>query len=201
MKGCRPFSDAEVALVLEHLTGPYTLRDRALFLLGVRSGFRISELRSLRRCDLVTRSGIAERVSVARKNMKKKVEGRTVLIHPEAREALAMWMVQLYELGYMTPECFVFQSRTGRWSGTLKPNAAISRVQAYRLLSKACDAAHLSGKLGTHSMRKTFADKIYDRLGHDLIKTQRALGHKNINSTVSYLSFREEEIDEAILGL
>ncbi len=50
-------------------------------------------------------------------------------------------------------------------------------------------------------MRKTFADKIYDRLGHDLIKTQKALGHKNINSTVSYLSFREEEIDEAILGL
>ena len=194
MKGCRPFSDAEVALVLEHLTGPYALRDRALFLLGVRSGFRISELLSLRRCDIVTRSGIAERVSVARKNMKKKVEGRTVLIHPEAREALAMWMVQLYELGYMTPECFVFQSRTGG-------NAAISRVQAYRILSKACDTAELSGKLGTHSMRKTFADKIYDRLGHDLIKTQRALGHKNINSTVSYLSFREEEIDEAILGL
>jgi integrase len=194
MKGCRPFSDAEVVLVLQHLSGPFALRDRALFLLGVRSGFRISELLSLRRCDLVTRGGIAERVSVARKNMKKKVEGRTVLIHPEAREALAMWMVQLYELGYMTPECFVFQSRTG-------PNAAISRVQAYRLLSRACDNAGLSGKLGTHSMRKTFADKIYDRLGHDLIKTQRALGHKNINSTVSYLSFREEEIDEAILGL
>ena len=27
------------------------------------------------------------------------------------------------------------------------------------------------------------------------LETQRALGYKNINSTVSYLSFREEEID------
>ena len=57
------------------------------------------------------------------------------------------------------------------------------------------------GKLGTHSMRKTFADRIYDRLDGDLAKTQKALGHKNINSTVQYLSFREEEIDEAILAI
>jgi len=29
---------------------------------------------------------------------------------------------------------------------------------------------------------------------------QRAMGHKNINSTVAYLSFVEDEIDEAILA-
>jgi site-specific recombinase XerD len=50
-------------------------------------------------------------------------------------------------------------------------------------------------------MRKTFANKVYDALGHDLIKTQRALGHKNINSTACYLSFREEDIDAAILAI
>ena len=50
-------------------------------------------------------------------------------------------------------------------------------------------------------MRKSFANRIYEKLNHDLVKTKKALGHKNINSTVSYLSFREEEIDEAILAL
>ena len=194
MKGCRPLTEVEIALVLEHLRGPYAARDKALFLLGVKSGFRISELLSLRRGDVVSKAGIAARVTVARRHMKKKVEGRTVLLHPEARDALALWLVQLHELGYMTPECFVFQSRRGS-------NAPISRVQAYRLLSRAFDAAELSGKLGTHSMRKTFADKIYENLGRDLMKTQKALGHKNINSTVSYLSFKEEEIDDAILRL
>jgi site-specific recombinase XerD len=49
-------------------------------------------------------------------------------------------------------------------------------------------------------MRKTFARKVHERLGHDLVKTQRALGHKNINSTVAYLSFVEDEIDQAILA-
>ncbi|MDQ3308839.1 MAG: hypothetical protein M3497_01790 [Gemmatimonadota bacterium] len=50
-------------------------------------------------------------------------------------------------------------------------------------------------------MRKTFANKVHVLLGRDLVKTQRALGHKNVSSTVSYLSFLEEEIDEAILAL
>jgi integrase len=49
-------------------------------------------------------------------------------------------------------------------------------------------------------MRKTFANRMYDKLNHDLVRTQRALGHTNINSTVQYLSFREEEIDAAILA-
>jgi hypothetical protein len=41
---------------------------------------------------------------------------------------------------------------------------------------------------------------MYERLHRDLVKVQRAMGHKNINSTVAYLSFREEEIDAAILA-
>lgn len=58
----------------------------------------------------------------------------------------------------------------------------------------------LTGKVGTHAMRKTFATRVYHQLNHDLVKTQRAMGHKNINSTVAYLSFVEDEIDQAILA-
>jgi integrase len=58
----------------------------------------------------------------------------------------------------------------------------------------------LSGKLSTHAMRKTFANRMYDKLNRDLVKVQRAMGHANINSTAQYLSFREEEIGAAILA-
>ena len=94
----------------------------------------------------------------------------------------------------MTADAFIFQSKKGR-------NKPISRVHAWRILNEAYDANEMAGKLGTHSMRKTFADRVYDKLGRDLVKTQRALGHRNINSTVQYLSFREEEIDAAILAI
>ena len=194
MKGCRPLEEAEVQATLAALDGAYATRDRALFLLGVRSGFRISELLSLRLMDVTRHGKPLERVTVARKHMKKKVEGRTIVLHPEAKAALWEWLVELHALGYMTSDTFVFQSRKGR-------NAALSRVQAYRILQEAYERAGVSGSTGTHTMRKTFANRVYSRLNGDLIKTQKALGHRNINSTVSYLSFREEEIDEAILGM
>ena len=50
-------------------------------------------------------------------------------------------------------------------------------------------------------MRKTFANRVYEALDCDLVKTQMALGHKNVNSTVQYLSFKEEEIDRAIMTI
>jgi hypothetical protein len=49
-------------------------------------------------------------------------------------------------------------------------------------------------------MRKTFANRVYHQLNQDLVKTQRAMGHTHINSTVAYLSFVEAEIDAAILA-
>ncbi len=194
MKGCRPLEELEVEAVLAAFDGPYADRDRALFLLGVKSGFRISELLSLRLLDVMRAGRLLDRVAVARCNMKKKVEGRSVLLHPGAKEALGVWIEQLRTSGYMTSDTFVFQSRKGR-------NAAMSRVQAYRVLQEAYERAGVEGHTGTHSMRKTFANNVHEKLGRDILKTQKALGHKNINSTVSYLSFREEEIDEAILGL
>jgi integrase len=48
MPGCRPLTDDEVDLVLQSFGGRYALRDRALFCLGIYTGFRITELLSLR---------------------------------------------------------------------------------------------------------------------------------------------------------
>ncbi len=48
MRGTRPLTDEEIEIVSGSFSGRFELRDRALFLLGVKSGFRISELLSLR---------------------------------------------------------------------------------------------------------------------------------------------------------
>ena len=44
MKGCRPLDEKEIETVSQGFSGEHAARDRALFLLGVKSGFRISEL-------------------------------------------------------------------------------------------------------------------------------------------------------------
>lgn len=193
MKGCRPLTDLEVKRVAASFKGGHSKRDRAMFLLGVRSGFRISEILSLRIADFMHGGQIADRVSVSRRFMKGKTEGRSVALHPEVRAALGAWVADLRKSGPLALDAFVFQSRKG-------DNRPISRVQAWRLLHARFEALGMSGKLGTHSLRKTFAAGVYSRLCFDLVRTRAAMGHRSIASTVAYLSFRESDVDAAVLA-
>ena len=94
MRGCRPLTESEVSKVSRSFEGRYADRDRALFILGVRSGLRISELLSLELRDVLSpRGGLLERVSVRRKYTKGKTEGRSVVLHPDAKKALAKWLL------------------------------------------------------------------------------------------------------------
>jgi integrase len=105
---------------------------------------------------------------------------------------LEEWLDELESLDLIEPEVPLFLSRK-----SLRP---ISRQQAWRVLRAAYLAAGIYGPdfaLGTHSMRKTYADRMYSHYG-DIFKVQKALGHASPASTVSYLSFLEEEQREAV---
>jgi integrase len=194
MKGCRSLSDEEIQRVVVSFRGKNALRDRCLVVLGIKSGFRISELLSLKVGSIWQLGQVVERVTVDRASCKGKREGRTVLLHPEAKAAVEALLVVLRKRVTFGPQTYLFQSQKG-------PNKPLSRVGAWLVLKKAFAKTQVSGKTGTHCLRKTFADRIYGRLGNDLIKTQRAMGHRNIQSTISYLGFRESEIDAAIMEI
>jgi integrase len=193
VKGCRPFKDAEVLAVLEELSrNRYAARDRALFVLGLRAGFRISELLSLKIGDIIQNGNCVEDVTVQRRHMKKKRESRSVPLHPEAQAALLIQIGELTKAGKANSDTFIFQSRRGE-------NRPLSRVQAWAILRDAYAKLKLPGKLGTHGMRKTFAKKIYALLGNDLMKTKELMGHQEIETTVKYLEFDRQELRDAVL--
>lgn len=191
MSGARPLTSDEVVDVRENFGGTFAARDRAMFMLGVMAGFRVSEILSLRIKDVTRHGKLLDRVTVERRHMKGKKESRTVPLHSAARDALEVWIAKL---GTQSPNTYIFQSRKGK-------NRPISRVQAHRILSAVFESLELEGKLGTHVMRKTFANNVHQKLGRDIFKTQRALGHRNIGTTVKYLAFTETEIDDAIRNL
>ena len=130
-----------------------------------------------------------------------KTSGRTVKRHSEARAALSVWLEVLTGRlhGAVDPSTPIFCSRVKDPTTGLK--RAISREQAWRILKEAFNSNELEGKLGTHAMRKTFANRIYHQSNRDLIKTQQAMGHKHVNSTQHYLSFLQDEIDALILAI
>ncbi len=195
MRGCRPLTDQEIAEILPDFYGRCFKRDKAMFLLGLKSGFRVSEVLSVLIGDVLQYGQLVDRVAVRRKDTKGKVEGRSVPLHPAAKAAIRELLDEMAAEGAdLSPETPLFRSRKGE-------NRPISRVQAWWVLKRAANRAKLPGKVATHSWRKSFAQRIYEKLDHDLVKTQRALGHRCITSTVSYLSFVDEEIDRAILSI
>jgi integrase len=140
MKGCRPLTDAEVHLIAKSFGGVFAKRNRALFVVGHRTGFRISELLSLRVVDVQQHGKILDQITVQRRHMKGgkagKTSGRTVPLHPEARAALSVWLEVLQKRmkGTLSPDTPVFCSRVKDPTTGLK--RAVSREQAWRILKE-----------------------------------------------------------------
>lgn len=198
MKGCRPLSDAEINEASKAFTGPFAARDKALFILGCNTGYRVSELLSLTVGDVFKHGKVLDLVTVARKSMKGKHEGRTMPINAKAKAALRPWLKQLEKMGRLDPKTPLFLSKKAGPNGELK---AISRVQAWRVLNTTFTECEITGQTGTHSMRKSFADRAYMKFKGDIAKIAKALGHRNVNSTMNYLSFRQEDIFDFVANL
>ena len=62
----------------------------------------------------------------------------------------------------------------------------MSRRTAHNVLKDAFMSAGLNGHLATHSLRKSFAQRLYDRTG-DIFAVQEMLGHRNVATTQKYL--------------
>lgn len=190
MKGARPLTRSQVKAVIH---AAVSVREKALLTLGFCTGYRISELLSLKVSDVSTGGVIHSHVTVKASNTKTKT-GRTVLLNSDAKKALAVLVDWLTAKGLdTTAPLFVSRKHVNGY-------AAISRQQAHKLLKVLFALVGEFGNVSTHTLRKTFAARIYE-LTNKLEQVQIALGHKSINSTISYLSFNTGEVDNAIMGI
>jgi integrase len=180
--------------VCQAFRGAYATRNKALFVLGCKTGFRISELLSLTVGDVWQHGQFLERVAVQRQHMKGKGQGRSVPLHLEAKATLAVWLMEMNRAGSVTPDTSLFLSRKGG-------NRPLRRGQAGHILRQAYAANALTGMIGCHGMRKSFGQKVYIASGRDLRATQHAMGHKSPASTAAYLAVDEQAIDAIILAL
>ena len=74
----------------------------------------------------------------------------------------------------------LFPSRNGQGKQRM------TRRAAHNVLKSAFMTAGLNGHLATHSLRKSFAQRLYEQTG-DVFTVQEMLGHKSIATTQKYL--------------
>lgn len=194
MRGCRPLTDREIVKVTHSFRGRHAKRDRAFFLLGLKTGLRCRELLGLRLSDLWCEGHVLDRIYVRRAITKGKRTGFALPLHPVAASAVRLYIEE--DCVGKGPDTPLFFSAKGQ-AGYLRP---LNPSSAWRILKTVFASAGVEGHTGCHSMRKTFCQNVYQALGNDLVATQRAMHHRSITSTVRYLTFDSARVEAAILA-
>lgn len=190
MKGTRPLTDEEIRLVSMAFGGIYEIRNRSLFCLGISTGGRISELLALLIGDVWQNGKAVGDVLFDKSIVKGGEVSRAVPLNADGRgeiHKLIGWHQQKYHslLGSRP----LFPSRNGC--------GLMTRQNAHKVLKQAFEKAGLNGKLATHSMRKSFAQRLYQSTG-DIFCVQEMLGHQNIATTQAYLGVDYRKVRKAV---
>ena len=192
MKGTRPLNNNEIRLVSVCFDGTFEIRNRGLFMLGVSTGGRISELLSLQIGDVYQNSKPVTDLLFDKSIVKGGEVSRAVPVNRDGRRAiedLIAWHCERYPDTEKTRP--LFPSRNGQGQQPM------SRRTAHDVLKVAFEAAGLNGHLATHSLRKSFAQRLYDRTG-DIFAVQEMLGHKSVATTQKYLGVNYASVREAV---
>ena len=192
MKGTRPLDNNEIRLVSACFDGTFEIRNRSLFLIGVSTGGRISELLSLTIGDVWQNNAPVTDLLFDRSIVKGGEVSRAVPVNSDGRNAiddLMAWHGERYENTEGSRPLFPSRNGQGR--------QRMSRRTAHDVLKTAFIAAGLNGHLATHSLRKSFAQRLYERTG-DIFAVQEMLGHRNVATTQKYLGVNYANIKQAV---
>ena len=165
-------------------------RELALFKLGLNSALRVSDLLRLRWRDVFDENGRYK----AQVSLKEKKTGKTKGF-PLEKET-KKYLDKIREEGFVYDEAeYVFKSHsnrnlTGHWS----------RQYVYDFLNSYARRAHVKGRIGSHTMRKSFGYHAYQK-GVSIEKLQKIFNHSSKRQTLDYIGITQEEIDEVYLSL
>jgi len=163
-------------------------RNYLLFVLGINSGLRVSDILKLRVSDAVDQKGrVKESITIREQKTGKE---KTIVINKAARRALEEFLQSRKSID---PRDYFFASRKGE-------NQPVSRVQAWQLLNRAARAIGITGNIGTHTLRKTFGYHAYQR-GTDIILLQKIFNHAAPNVTLRYIGITQDDIDRVYINL
>ena len=151
-------------------------RDYLLFVMGINTGLRLSDLLELKVEDVQGKSHLIIKEEKTEKT-------KRFLINSRLKEDLEKYIETMHPWEYL------FLSQKGA-------NKPLSRVQAYRILRAAADEVGLES-VGTHTLRKTFGYFHY-REYKDVALLQDLFNHSAPSVTLDYIGINQDTMDRTI---
>ncbi|MGN7403492.1 site-specific integrase [Cytobacillus praedii] len=177
MKTVQPIRDIAMIAAMKDVLMKQHYRNYFLFVLGINTGLRISDLLALRVGDVRGKSHI---IITEQKTGKLK----RFKINNELQQHISKFTIDKNIATYL------FQSRRGQ--------DRIHRVQAWKILNAAAKEVGLS-EIGTHTLRKTFGYHFYQKY-KDVAVLQQIFNHSSPAVTMRYIGINQDIMDEAVDG-
>lgn len=187
MQIVQPIKEKEKIEAIKKVLRAATLRNELLFVLGINTGLRISDLLSLRTGDVwADKTGVAGRIELKEKKTGKT---RSIALNRKTKQLIKRYIEK--ERPHPGSDEPLFLSQKG---------GPISRQHAYDLLNTAARLVGVTGRIGTHSLRKTFGYFAYMQ-GTDLAMIQKLLNHSSQAETLRYIGITQEQMDDVVMKL
>lgn len=179
MNTVEPIREMDLVLDVADYLRSKNERDYVLFMFGIYTGLRISDILKLRVRDVREKDYVYIRENKTGKE-------KRFPINAELKPVITSYIQGKKDFEYL------FKSPNF-------PNKAISRQQAYNILT---DAGKVFGicAIGTHTLRKTFGYHMYQQT-HDAVTIKEILNHVDISVTLRYIGINQDNKDKAIRGL
>lgn len=175
MNEVQPIRDKEKIEMMKHELLRKSYRDYFLFLFGLNSGLRISDVLKLKVKDVKNKTYVVLKEAKSDKT-------KRFRINSELQNKIEEYTKHMDENHYLFPS-----QRSGN---------PISRIQAYRVIKEAAKKVGIE-EIGTHTMRKTFGYHYYKKT-KDIAMLQEIFNHSAPSITKKYIGITQDEIDESL---
>lgn len=163
-------------------------RDYTLICLGMNSALRISDLLQLRWNDVYEfKTGrFREHISITEKKTQKQT---WIAMNSNASNALKEYLLHI---PFPSEESFIFPGQ--------KPDAPLSRSQAFRIIKSAGEQLHFNTPISCHSLRKTFGYHAW-KAGTPPAVLMAIYNHSSYQITKHYLGIDQDDKDSVFLHI
>lgn len=169
-----PIKDIEKINAIKDKLKNHSQRDLLLFVLGINTGIRISDLLALKVGDVWDGEKVREFLYI------KEDQEKAYYINRSVKSEIEIYLAK----DDYKDEDFLFKSKKD-----LKP---ITRQQAYRIIHNAAKEVGVVEKVGTHTLRKTFGYHAY-RKGIAISLLMSIYNHHSPAETLRYLGIDKKD--------
>lgn len=185
MEFVQPIRDLKQIDTIKKLLRQQNLRDYCLFVLGINSGLRISDLLKLKVSDVSEKGKPKDRILLRESKTNK---SKDFPISENAKSAIKEYL----KTRIINENEPLFLSR--------KNKGFLLRQQAYRILNDVARLVGIKDKIGTHTLRKTFGYHAYNN-GYDVAIIQKLFNHSSPSITLRYIGITQDKLDDVYLSL